>query len=256
VLARIRVLGQYADRVLVLLPPSETKADGGSGGPLDLDALSFGELNPVRRKLADALVDLAADLPASRTALGLSEHQDTEVARNADLWHAPTMPALHRYTGVLYDALDIRSLTRAETGRANRRLAVASALFGVLRATDAIPAYRLSGNSVLPGTGPLGGLWRPALEPVLNGLGELVVDLRSGAYAALAKLPHAVSVRVVTTTGAPVSHFNKAAKGRLARMLGTARTEPTTVTGLLRIVRNAGIAITRTSENTLDLTVE
>lgn len=37
--------------VLVLLPPSETKASGGDGPPLRLDALSHPELTPVRRKL-------------------------------------------------------------------------------------------------------------------------------------------------------------------------------------------------------------
>jgi uncharacterized protein len=249
-------LPHYADRVLVLLPPSETKADGGSGGPLDLDALSFPELNPVRRKLVDALVDLAADLPASLAALGLTERQDAEVTRNADLWRSPTMPALHRYTGVLYDNLDIRTLNRAAASRVDRRITVVSSLFGAVRATDPIPAYRCSGSSTLPGVGPLGALWRPALEPVLGTLDELVVDLRSGTYTALAKLPNAVTVRVVTPTGTPVSHFNKAAKGRLARVLGTARTEPTTVTGLLRIARNAGLRLVRSGANLLDLITE
>ncbi|HEX4705376.1 MAG TPA: peroxide stress protein YaaA [Pseudonocardiaceae bacterium] len=242
--------------MLVLLPPSETKADGGDGGPLDLDRLSFPDLNPVRRKLADALVQLAADVPASIAALGLSARQDAEVARNAALFTAPTVPALRRYTGVLYDALDIGSLGRAGWSRANARLAVASALFGVVRAHDPIPAYRCSGDSVLPGVGPLGGLWRPALEPVLGAVAELVVDLRSGTYATLARLPDAVEVRVVTEVGGrrtTVSHFNKAYKGRLARVLVTARTEPTTVTGLIRIARNAGISIERSGDRVLDL---
>lgn len=240
----------------MLLPPSETKADGGSGAPLDLDKLSFGDLNPTRRKLVDRLVDLAADIPASRAALGLTERQDNEVTRNADLWRAPTLPALRRYTGVLYDALDAASLTRAETNRAHARLAVASALFGVVRAADPIPAYRLSGSSTLPGIGPLGALWRPAVEPALGASDELVVDLRSSPYAALAKLPRAVAVRVITESGAPVSHFNKASKGRLARVLATARTEPTSVTGLLRIARNAGLRLVRTGEMALDLIIE
>jgi hypothetical protein len=71
--------------VLVLLPPSETKADGGDGPPLDHDALSFPELNPVRAKLADALVELARDVPASLATLGISERQRDEVIRNAQL---------------------------------------------------------------------------------------------------------------------------------------------------------------------------
>jgi cytoplasmic iron level regulating protein YaaA (DUF328/UPF0246 family) len=242
--------------MLVLLPPSQTKAPGGDAGPLDLDLLSFPDLNPVRRKLAEALVDLAADVPASRAALGLSPRQDAEVLRNAALFDSPTMPALLRYTGVLYDALGFGSFTRAEARRAGRRLAVASALFGVVRATDPIPAYRCSGNSVLPGAGSLRELWRPVLEPALRGLDELVVDLRSGTYAHLAALPDAVTVRVVSPTGAAVSHFNKAHKGRLARALALAPREPAGVAAVLRIARAAGLTVERTGAAALDLVVE
>jgi uncharacterized protein len=126
--------------VLVLLPPSETKAPGGDGPSLDLSTLSSPELTPVRTELAETLVKLAGDLPAARAALGLSPKQDDEIARNAALWVSPTLPALHRYTGVLYDALDVASMTRAQRARAGRRLAVGSALFGLVRADDRIPA--------------------------------------------------------------------------------------------------------------------
>ena len=228
---------------------------GGDGDPLDLGRLSFPELNPVRRKLAEALVDLAADVAASRVALGLSERQDAEVARNATLFGSPTMPALLRYTGVLYDALGFGAFTKAEARRAGGRLAVASALFGVVRATDPIPAYRCSGGSAVPGVGSLRELWRPVLEPALR-LDELVVDLRSGTYANLATLPDAVAVRVVSPTGTTVSHHNKAHKGRLARALALAPREPATVTGLLRIARAAGLTVRRSDDRTLELAVE
>ncbi|HSK60971.1 MAG TPA: peroxide stress protein YaaA, partial [Actinomycetospora sp.] len=145
--------------MLVVLPPSETKAAGGRGRPLDLDALSFPSLNPTRKALVDEVVALAADLPASRAALDVSERQDDEIARNAALWSSPTTPALRRYTGVLYDALDAASLTTA----ARRRLVVCSALFGLVGATDPIPAYRLSAGSGLPGREGLRTLWRPEL---------------------------------------------------------------------------------------------
>ncbi|GAB3485879.1 peroxide stress protein YaaA [Amycolatopsis cihanbeyliensis] len=243
--------------MLVLLPPSETKAPGGDDPPLDLDGLSFPTLNPVRAKLADALVELAGDVPASLRALKLSERQRDEVARNAELWSAPTMPALRRYTGVLYDALDVPGLRKAELAKAGKRLAVASALFGVLRGTDRIPAYRLAGGSTLPATGPLGGLWRPALEPVLVAEPGLVVDLRSGPYAALARVPGAVTVRVVSEDAhgrrTTVSHHNKAYKGRLARVLATLPREPSTVDSLIRAVGRAGIAIDRVGECELEL---
>ncbi len=252
---RIRVADRRlsSDTVLVLLPPSETKAEGGDPAPLDLGLLSFPDLNPVRRKLADALVELAADVPGSLAALDLTERQAAEVARNAALLQAPTMPALFRYTGVLYDALDARSFTRAQQRRAGERLAVASALFGIVRVADPIPAYRCSGTSALPGVGPLRELWRPVLEPTLGALDELVVDLRSGSYATLARIPDAVTVRVVTEQGRAVSHFNKATKGLLARALALAPREPTTVAGLLRIAARAGLVARRTGPTEVDL---
>lgn len=255
---RIRVTGDahYAERVLVLLPPSETKAEGGDGPPLDLEVLSFADLNPVRRKLTDAVVELAADVPASLAALGLSVRQDAEVARNAGLFSSPTMPALRRYTGVLYDALDVGSMSKPQWRRAAGRLAVASALFGLVRATDPIPAYRLSGGSTVPGVGPLRELWRPVVEPAIEALPDLVVDLRSGTYANLARLPAAVTVRVVSEQGGrrtTISHDNKSYKGRLARALALAPREPATVSALMRVATAAGLRLDRTGDLSLDL---
>jgi cytoplasmic iron level regulating protein YaaA (DUF328/UPF0246 family) len=233
--------------VLVLLPPSETKRGGGDGSPLRLDLLAHPELNPLRAELLDELVKLAGDPVAARAALGLSPQQDREVARNAELWTSPTVPALHRYTGVLYDALDIGSLRRAAAVRARRRLVVGSALFGLLTADDPVPAYRLSAGTALPGRGTLAAAWRPSLEPVLAAVAaqELVVDLRSGSYAALARVPGAVTVTVRTAAGAIVSHFNKAHKGRLARLLAGTRAEPTDAAGVAALARRAGLHVDR-----------
>lgn len=239
--------------MLVLLPPSETKAIGGEGGPLDLDALSFPELNPVRDKLVSALADLAKDTKASLKALDISERQIDEVHRNAALRTSETTPALMRYTGVLYDNLDFGTLKKAERERAYQRLAVASALFGAIKGGDPVPAYRLSGGSALPSHGSLRTLWKPALEPVLREADEFVVDLRSGAYSSLAKIPHAVVVRVITSEGKVVSHFNKAHKGLLARAIARSNAEPSDLKGLVKLAQKAGLKVVPTSEKTADL---
>ncbi|RBY92190.1 peroxide stress protein YaaA [Blastococcus sp. TBT05-19] len=245
--------------MLVLLPPSETKAPGGDGAPLDLAALTAPELTGVRRELADALAKLAGDVPAARAALGLSPKQDGEIARNAELWTSPTRPAVERYTGVLYDALDVGSLTKAQRARADRRLAVGSALFGLVAAGDRIPAYRLSAGSALPGLPTLRALWKPALSPVLAAVDQLVVDLRSGSYAALAPVPGAVTVDVLSEradgTRAVVSHFNKAHKGRLARLLATTTAEPADVVRLRALLRRAGLHVEHDGGTALTLVV-
>ena len=236
--------------MLVLLPPSETKHPGGDGAPLDLAALSHPELDPVREQLLGGIEALAGDVPASRKALGVSAAQDAEIARNAVVRTAPTLPALDRYTGVLYDALDVRSLTRAQRAKADRRLAVGSALFGLVHGGEPIPAYRLSAISHLPGLPRLRALWRPVLGPVLAAAADgLVVDLRSGSYADLAPVPGAVTVDVLSERAdgsrAVVSHFNKAHKGRLARLLATTRAEPADVVGLVGLLRRGGFHVER-----------
>lgn len=245
--------------MLVLLPPSETKAGGGDGPPLDLDALSFPALTEIRDALVDELVVLADDLPASLTALGISARQEAEVRRNGELWRSPTLPALARYTGVLYDALDFSGLGHAARRRAQERLAVASALFGLVRGGDPIPAYRLSAGSRPPKTPSLREAWRPVLQPLLAEVDDLLIDLRSGAYAALAPAPHAVTVRVLTEDAAGrrkvVSHHNKAAKGRLARALALTAAEPSTVEDVLEVAGAAGLRIGRSGQRALDLVV-
>ncbi|GAB3555787.1 cytoplasmic iron level regulating protein YaaA (DUF328/UPF0246 family) [Actinopolyspora lacussalsi] len=241
--------------MLVLLPPSETKSNGGDGAPLRLESLSFGELNPVRERLAEALTELASDTDASLRALGLSERMSGEVTRNATLWNSPTAPALERYTGVLYDALEVGSMSAVERSRADNRLAIASALFGMVRGGDPIPGYRLSANSALPGVGRLHTVWRPALEPVLAAERGPVVDLRSGAYAALARTHGAVAVSVVTElvdgSRKTVSHHNKAYKGRLARALACAEEEPSDLDSIAVVAEKAGIGVERAGERAL-----
>jgi cytoplasmic iron level regulating protein YaaA (DUF328/UPF0246 family) len=237
--------------VIVLLPPSETKRDGGDGPPLKLDALGSPELGALRETLVDELIELAGDRPACRRALGFSASLDAEIDRNAALRTASTMAAIDRYTGVLYDALDVESMRGTTAARARSRLAVGSALFGLLRADEPIPAYRLSAGSKLPGRPTLAARWRPLLEPALAELArdELIVDLRSGSYAALGRVPNAVEVDVLSEhpdgRRTVITHFNKAHKGRLARALAGSRSEPTDAAGVAAVARRAGLRVER-----------
>ena len=250
--------------MLVILPPSETKSDGGTLGPLELDSLWLPQLTAVRDKLITELIELSGDAEAARVALGLgkaragnAEGLQTALARNAALRTAATTPALERYTGVLYDALDAGSLTKAQRARAQTRLAIGSALFGVVRAGDAIPGYRLSGGSKLPGMPTLAALWKPVLAPALREAtaGDLVVDLRSGSYQQLGRLPGAVTATVLTErpdgSRTVVSHFNKHHKGLLARALVSTRAEPSDIRALARIAEKAGLRVEIASSSEL-----
>ena len=136
--------------------------------------------------------------------------------------------------------------------RARARLAIGSALFGLLRADDHVPAYRLSATSKLPAKPTLAARWRPLLEPLLTELAteNLIVDLRSGSYVALGRTPTAIRVDVLAEDPdgrrTVVTHFNKAHKGRLARALATTRAEPDDAAAVAAVARRVGMHVERT----------
>jgi cytoplasmic iron level regulating protein YaaA (DUF328/UPF0246 family) len=244
--------------VLVLLPPSEGKAAGGRGRPVALDGLSLPELARPRATVLDELVGLcSADEDKAAEVLGLTPGLRGEVARNAGLRTAPAMPAGRLYTGVLYEALGLATLDAAARRRANASLLVFSGLWGALRLTDRVPAYRCSMGVRLPGVGGLAAYWKPWLDAALPEAagGGLVLDLRSSAYAAAwkprgdlaARTAHVRVLQVAVVDGVErrtvVSHFNKATKGRLVRALLEAGARPRTPAALASALRDLGFTV-------------
>jgi len=235
--------------VLILLPPSEGKAIPRRGRPLDLGTLSLPGLTDARQRVLQALVDLAGRDEAA-TVLGLGVTQADLVDLDRRLRTSPTVRAEKLYTGVLYDALGLISLSPAGRRRAASRVAVVSSLFGLVRPADRLPSYRLSGDVSLPGLGPVAGIWREALGPaVREALGNgLLVDLRSSTYAAFWRPPADLAPRVATVRvlhevdgrRQVVSHFNKATKGRIVRALLEDGRSPRTPAGLADLLTDLG----------------
>ncbi|WP_369379359.1 peroxide stress protein YaaA [Streptomyces sp. cg36] len=244
--------------MLVLLPPSEGKADGGRGAPLKEDSLGLPGLAPARTAVLDELIELClGDEDEARAVLGLSEGLRGEIAKNAELRTAGTRPAGEIYTGVLYDALGLATLDAAAKRRAARSLLVFSGLWGAVRIGDRIPSYRCSMGVKLPGLGALGAHWRGVMDPVLTeaaGTG-LVLDLRSSAYAAAWKPKGEVAGRTATVRvlhsqivdgvekRSVVSHFNKATKGRLVRDLLLTGAVPADPARLVEALRDLGYVV-------------
>lgn len=249
--------------MLILLPPSEGKFAPRRGKALSLDSLSFPSLSDGRERVLAALLELCgADhdpevpvqnailLERAAATLGLGPTQLDLVRTNAALLEAPTARAERIYTGVLYDALDFATLSSPARRRASSQVATTSSVFGLVRPGDAIPAYRLSGDVTLPGLGPVAGHWREHLGPAVEeALGNgLLVDLRSGMYAAFWRPHVALADRVATVrvlhehngTRKVVSHFNKATKGRIVRALLEDGGNPRTPTQLAELLGDLG----------------
>lgn len=233
--------------MLVLLPPSEGKTAPAAGAPVDLAALAFAaELTEPRRKLLAALAALAR-VPRKRAVamLGISPGQADEVAIDAVLLGAPAAPAVEVYSGVLYDRLGLAELPVA----AQERVLIASALWGAVRPQDRIPYYRFAMKAKLKGVGALAGFWRAPLAAALpDSDGELVVDMRSGAYAAAWKPQRAtlISVRAFSESGGkrkPISHMAKAVRGDVARVLLAAKKAPADPESAAALAERAGFKV-------------
>lgn len=251
--------------MLILLPPSEGKTRPESGSPLDLNSLSFERLTPVRTQLLRALVKLCNGRPAhAMDVLGLGATQAETIAINAVLTEEPTARADAVYTGVLFSELDLPSLDEMSRKRADESLVIASALFGLLRPDDLIPAYRLSGNVSLPRLGTVASRWRTRLPHVIRELTDdgLLIDLRSGTYTALGKPPAELADRTATMrvlhehqgVRKVVSHFNKATKGRITRTLLESGADPKTIDELESVLTDLGWTIDREGQR-LDVIV-
>jgi cytoplasmic iron level regulating protein YaaA (DUF328/UPF0246 family) len=243
--------------MLILLPPSEGKTAPGQGAPVDLGTLSLPTLAAARRRVLTRLVALSrrSGRRAEETALatlGLSAGQRGELARNAALAEAPAGPAAQVYTGVLYEALDLPTLSPAARTAVDDAVLIFSGLWGAVRLGDRIPAYRCAIGVSLPVLGGLGPYWRRSMRTALNRAAAdgPVLDLRSGAYAGMWAPAGALAARTATlrvlhertvdglTRRSVVSHFNKATKGRLVRDLATAGVAPTSVDDLVTALRD------------------
>ena len=248
--------------MLVLLPPSETKRDGGEADrSLDLSELRHTQLTPQRRAAVAALKKLSRDVEAATGALGLGPTQRFEIDRNRALDSSPVMAAIDRYTGVLYDGIDAATLTAPQRAWVIEHVLINSALFGLVGAGDVIPAYRLSHDSRLPEL-PLKKHWRTANAAVLANATGLILDLRSESYAALGPLPvhdNAQYLRVVTQTATgqkkALTHFNKKGKGVFVRRLAEAGIDHESVDSLLQWAASAGIRLERGKPGELELSV-
>lgn len=233
--------------MLVLLPPSEGKSAPATGAPVDLAGLAFAaELTERRQKLLAALEALdRVSVKRAQAMLGLSPGQTGEIAVDIALRDAPAAPAAEVYSGVLYDHLGLAKLP----ARARKRVLIASALWGVVRPQDRIPYYRLSAKAKLAKIGPLASFWREALVAAMpDEDAGLIVDMRSGAYAAAWKPKQAtlIAVRAFNQKGGkrkPISHMAKAVRGDVAKVLLEAKPASADPEAAAAIAAGAGFRV-------------
>ena len=208
--------------MLILLPPSESKANRRRGRPADAVDVVVPRPRTHPRSASPRRSSRRAAPPTPPPLLGVSEGTARRGRPQPHARHRSGHPAAEVYTGVLYDALDLASLDTAARRRANRWLVVVSALHGAVRPGDRITAYRLSMGVDAARARAAGPGVAPALDPVLperRRARGVVVDCRSAAYAAAWRPGADLAVRWVQVRVPGASHMAKHTRGLVARHL-------------------------------------
>ena len=189
--------------MLILLPPSEKKKAATSQEKFELSSLVF-----------------AAELTGARSQTTTSHD------------FSQTSPAIEIYDGVLYQGLNWKTLTAAEQKRANTKVLIISALFGLVRPLDKIFSYKEKIDNQL---------WREAIAQVSAKFSnELVIDCRSSTYKGVWTInpQNTVEVRVFKVNGEErnvITHMSKKYRGELTGHLLKQTNDPTTAAEVQRI---------------------
>jgi cytoplasmic iron level regulating protein YaaA (DUF328/UPF0246 family) len=127
---------------------------------------------------------------------------------------------------VVWDHLDIATLSAPQRTRALNNIVVVSGLLGLVRAADPVPDYRLKMGARLTPFGTLSKWWMAHVSSTLEEFAGslIVIDLlpqehRAALDKSLCALPTWRRVSLNERSGAAGGHDAKAAKGRLARHL-------------------------------------
>ena len=200
------------DAPLVLLAPSEDKASGGLLARLCE--------SPAQRWVRERLVHLAqTGTPADLKKAFDVKELALDKARSEALALAgrvPLLPALSRYTGVAFQALEAATLPP----ECWSQVFILSNLRGLIRGDEPVPPYKLK-LAAIPG---LKAHWRKTLTTQLDTLPvgpiwELLPVEAADLLKNWARIRH--TVEIFDARGKALSHFSKKYRGLVARWILT-----------------------------------
>jgi cytoplasmic iron level regulating protein YaaA (DUF328/UPF0246 family) len=202
---------------LILLAPSEDKASGGRPGPLpETPAQAWVRKRLVALARTGTPEALKKAFDVKDLALAKARSEALALKGPSSRLAPPLLPALARYTGVAFQALDAATLPP----EAWAQVYLLSNLRGLVRGDELVPPYKLK-LAAIPG---LKAHWRKALPERLGTLPEGPLwELLPGEAADLLKgwdRPRH-TVEIFDAQGRAISHFSKQYRGLVARWLLT-----------------------------------
>ena len=200
----------------ILIPPSEGKAKVRS------QEILFKDTKFQFAKYTQQIVDLLCLIENEDLTSVYGTTQDKAIMfhrQNQDVFNSKCVPAIERYTGVVYNHIDWASLSSKAKHYMKKHIIIFSGLFGLLTPDTLIPDYKLKMNVL-----SLKSLWGPIISDYLKNE-DIIFDLLPQVHRK-AYTPNKNTVQVdflVQSKGktSAAGHFGKAVKGQFIRFLAT-----------------------------------
>ena len=200
----------------ILIPPSEGKAKVRS-----LDIL-FKDTNFQFAQYTQQIVDLLGLIENEDLTPVYGTTQDKAIMfhrQNQDVFNSKCVPAIERYTGVVYNHIEWSSLSAKAQNYMKKHIIIFSGLFGLLTPDTLIPDYKLKMNVL-----SLKSLWGPIISNYLKDedvIFDLLPQVHRKAYT-----PNKNTIQIdflVHSKGktSAAGHFGKAVKGQFIRFLAS-----------------------------------
>ena len=205
----------------ILLAPAETKISGGVEKTFCKDNFIFPELFEKRELILDTYEKYVQQLDVEDIKKWFGLKGEKEVRKYKELLkNKPSLKAIERYTGVVFDALDYNTLDKQEQNYIDQNVYLFSNLFGPLKADDFIPDYRYKQGAKLPDIN-VERFYRDNFTTALDDeLGNEIFDIRATHYEKFYQIKKAeVLTFKFIKDGKVVSHWAKYYRGLLLRML-------------------------------------
>ncbi|MFX4210675.1 YaaA family protein [Aliarcobacter butzleri] len=205
----------------ILFSPSETKNSGGLNKSFDNSSFIFPELYSFREEILNKYNNFIKT--ASKTQLEKlfgTKKDETINSYKKDIFQSLIMKAILRYEGVAYDYLEYKVLDRNEQKYIDENVLIFSNLFGVLKASDEIPDYKLKQGETFENL-KIEKFYSDSFSSKLDEFlkDEDVIDLRAGFYEKFYQIKKPYITMKFIKDGKVVSHWAKAYRGIILRLL-------------------------------------
>ncbi|MCX2683110.1 peroxide stress protein YaaA [Campylobacter sp. MIT 21-1685] len=203
----------------ILFSPSENKNIIKSGKTLCKENFLFENLFSLRMQVLQEYENFikTANTQELETLFGLKDEKERQKF-TTKLRKAPTQRAIELYNGISYEYLQFNSLEKMSQDYILQNVLIFSNLFGVVRASDMLPCYKLK-QGVKLGNFSIEKFYKNHFSKALDEflMNEELIDLRAGFYNKFYTPKKHFSSYKFIKNGKTVSHFSKAYRGVLLK---------------------------------------